>query len=131
MNKISKKIIIPLIILLLLSIAVFSVAKTKISNSLINKTDVKEDLELDNWEISTVFYDSIVNNGNTPLTEINWVEPTDNKDGQTRIITVQINYKNTNVSENYGAGMLSITIPNILSHYRDANWNINNGWSDK
>ena len=26
----------------------------------------------DNWELSTVFYDSTVNNGKTPLTEINW-----------------------------------------------------------
>ena len=90
-----------------------------------------DEVELDNWEISTVFYDSTVNDGKTPLTEINWVEPEDNKDGATRTIIVQINYKNTNVTNEYHPRSLKISLPNILSHYRDANWNVTNGWSDR
>ena len=43
---------------------------------------------LDNWELGLVFYDSTVNNGNTPLTEINW-DASDGSYGigETRIIT--------------------------------------------
>ena len=76
------------------------------------------EITLDNWEISTVFYDSTVNDGQTPLTEINW----DASDGgygtgETRIITVQINYKNSNVVIDYASGSLQIDVPNITKDY--------------
>ena len=46
----------------------------------------------DNWEISTVFYDSTVDNGTTPLTEINWdASDSSYRTGIPRVITVQIN----------------------------------------
>ena len=69
----------------------------------------------DNWELSTVFYDSTVNNGKTPLTEINW-DASDGsyKDGTPRVITVQINYKNTSAITTYQPGELEITIPNLI-----------------
>ena len=68
----------------------------------------------ENWELSTVFYDSTVDTGVTPLTEINW----DASDGSywnapSRIITVQINYKNDSAVTTYQAGELEISIPNI------------------
>ncbi len=71
----------------------------------IDKTEVLEGAEDDNWEISVVFYDSTVNNGNTPLTEINW--HSDNKHEE-RIIKVQINYKNTNSQIKYNPNDISI-----------------------
>ena len=77
----------------------------------------------DNWELGVVFYDSTVNNGKTPLTEINW----DASDGgygigETRIITMQINYKNTNSTRTYQPQDLTITIPNLFysSNYGSA-----------
>ena len=46
----------------------------------------------DNWELNRVFYDSTVDNGKTPLTEINW-DASDGGYGKgtPRIITMQIN----------------------------------------
>ena len=69
---------------------------------------------MDNWELSTVFYDSTVDTGVTPLTEIVW----DASDGSywnapSRVITVQINYKNDSAVTTYQAGELEISIPNI------------------
>ena len=71
--------------------------------------------ELEGWEINTVFYDSTVNDGKTPLTEINW----DASDGgygtgATRTITTQIHYKNTNIDVAYDPGDIEITIPNLV-----------------
>lgn len=48
--------------------------KTSMFSSLIEQLNLKEGTEevsLDNWEISTSFYDSTVDEGKTPLTEIN------------------------------------------------------------
>lgn len=72
--------------------------------------------ETDNWELSTVFYDSTVENGTKPLTEINW----DASDGGAgmgtqRVITVQINYKNTNALKTYNKGDIEIRIPDLKS----------------
>ena len=69
----------------------------------------------DNWELSTVFYDSTVDNGKTPLTEINW-DASDGsyKEGTPRVITVQINYKNNSAVTTYQPGDLRITIPNLV-----------------
>ena len=69
----------------------------------------------DNWEISTVFYDSTIDSGVTPLTEINW-DASDGsyKNGEPRVITVQINYQNTSAVTTYQPGELSITIDNPL-----------------
>ena len=68
--------------------------------------------ETDNWEIGIVFYDSTVNDGNTPLTEINWNAIDYN---ERRIITMQINYKNDNCIKTYGANEVSIIVPNLYS----------------
>lgn len=70
--------------------------------------------ETDNWELGLVFYDSTVENGTKPLTEINWDASDGGYDeGEPRVITVQINYKNTNAVTTYQPGDLKITIPNI------------------
>lgn len=102
--------------------------------NLSNKVDMMEGTEvisLDNWEISTVFYDSTVDGGVTPLTEINW-DASDGsyKEGETRVITIQINYKNTNTIKTYAPGDLEIHIPNLSCKYSPglaqyANWDAN------
>ena len=45
----------------------------------------------DNWELGMVFYDSTVNGGTTQLSAINWNAITT----ESRTITIQVNYKNT------------------------------------
>ncbi len=116
MKKINiKTIIIFLMLLLPIIVLITTTTKNFISNS--NKIEKQADdaIELDNWEISTVFYDSTVDNGLTPLTEINWDATDDGyKQGSTRIITVQINYKNTNSITTYQPGELEIKIPNLF-----------------
>ena len=79
----------------------------------------------DNWEIGLVFYDSAINNGNTPLTEINW-DASDGsyKLGESRVITVQINYKNTSTTTTYNPGDVTFSIPN-LAYYVKNNLKIN------
>ena len=67
--------------------------------------------ETDNWEIGIVFYDSTVNDGNTPLTEINWNATSSSEH---RTIIMQINYKNTNSTIDYYPGELSIEVPNLI-----------------
>ena len=69
----------------------------------------------DNWELGVVFYDSTVDNGKTPLTEINW-DASDGSylQGEPRVITVQINYKNKSAVTTYQPGELSITIDSLL-----------------
>ena len=96
------------ILLLIIPIIVFFIGRS------FSLPDDEEEIELDNWEISTVFYDSTVNNGHTPLTEINW-DATDGEvtPGPGRVITVQINYKNTNTVQTYHPGDITIRIPNL------------------
>lgn len=69
----------------------------------------------DNWELSTVFYDSTVDNGTTPLTSIDWDASDGGYDtGEERVITVQINYKNTNTTRTYNPGDVKISVPNLI-----------------
>ncbi len=83
-------------------------------SSKMNKLEMLEGTEDDNWELSVVFYDSTVDNGTTPLTFIDW-DASDGsyKAGQTRTITIQINYKNTNTMTTYNPGDLKIKIDTI------------------
>lgn len=69
----------------------------------------------DNWELGIVFYDSTVDNGKTPLTSIDW-DASDGGYGEgiSRVITVQINYKNDSAVTTYPEGELKLTIPNLL-----------------
>ena len=50
--------------------------KINLFDSSVKKLNLNEGTEvevpLDNWELSTIFFDSTVDDGNTPLTEINW-----------------------------------------------------------
>ena len=104
------------IIVILLTLTIFFLRNKKI-NILSNKvSNIKynEDLELDNWEISTVFYDSTVDNGNTPLTEIDWDASNLSFDEEeSRTITLQMNYKNTNCNKDYLPGDVTITFTNL------------------
>ena len=80
----------------------------------VDEEETPEEL-VDNWSLDVIFYDSSVDGGKTPLTEINW-DATDGsyKAGTTRVITVQINYKNTNTITRYDIGELEIKIPNLI-----------------
>ena len=97
-------------------------SEEKLNNEISLQNDNTEDDEetsTDNWELGLVFYDSTVDNGKTPLTEINW----DASDGgagmgEPRVITVQINYKNTNAITTYEPGDLKIKISNIMFDLR-------------
>ena len=97
-------------------------SKEKLNNNILlqrDNTEDDEDTSTDNWELGLVFYDSTVDNGKTPLTEINW----DASDGgagmgEPRVITVQINYKNTNAITTYEPGDLKIKISNIMFDLR-------------
>ena len=69
----------------------------------------------DGWELSLVFYDSTVDGGTTPLQAINWdASSTAYNVANSRTITVQINYKNTNTVTEYEPGTLEIRIPNLI-----------------
>ena len=104
------------LLLLLIPISVFFIGR---SFSLPDDEE-EEEPELDNWEISTVFYDSTVDNGLTPLTEINWDASNISAQGiSEKTITVQITYRNTNAVQDYQPGELNIVIPNI-------NYNLSN-----
>ena len=99
----NKKILLIIFSLLLIAITSFCIAINKKGNvfyNLVHKQEklADDEIELDNWEISTVFYDSTVNNGKTPLTEINWDSVTRD---EKRSIKVQIKYKNTNTQKDY------------------------------
>ena len=50
-------------------------SEEKLNNEISLQNDETEDGEepsTDNWELGLVFYDSTVDNGKTPLTEIDW-----------------------------------------------------------
>ena len=81
----------------------------------------------DNWELGLIFYDSTVDDGKTPLTSIDWDATDDGyEEGITRVITVQINYKNTNAVTTYQPGELEIKVPNLIyntsSKFKDGPW---------
>ena len=93
-------------------------SEEKLNNEISLQSDNTEDEEepsTDNWELGLVFYDSTVDNGKTPLTSIDW-DASDGGYGKTdpRVITVQINYKNTNAVTTYEPGKLEISIPNLI-----------------
>ncbi len=116
MKPVNKKtIFIFLFLLAILSSFLFANKKYNLVSRII-KREEKQSENLDNWEISTVFYDSAVDNGLTPLTEINW-DASDGSylAGETRTITVQINYSNTNTVKEYGIHNLKISIPDFIA----------------
>ena len=74
----------------------------------VDEEETPEEL-VENWSMDIVFYDSTVDSGKTPLTEINWnaTKPDFGYGyGDTRVITVQLNYKNTNAVKTYQPGEL-------------------------
>lgn len=90
----------------------------KLNNEISLQSDNTEDEEepsTDNWELGLVFYDSSVDGGKTPLTSIDW-DASDGGygEGTPRVITVQINYKNTNAVTTYQPGELELKIDGLL-----------------
>ena len=116
----SRKILITFLIMFFPVLFIIKNSDTLISNSIKNNDKLEgndEIIDSENWELSLVFYDSTVNNGLTPLTEINW----DASDGsyflgERRTVTMQINYKNTNTTKDYSKDNLKITIPELTAN---------------
>lgn len=104
-------------------------SEEKLNNEISLQSDNTEDEEepsTDNWELSTVFYDSTVNNGKTPLTEIDWDASSIGYDkSETRVITQQIKYKNSNTITNYNVGDVEIAVPNLAHGCRVGQINAN------
>ena len=113
-------------------LAIFTIMFAALASIFSLKADTVDEEEtpeelVDNWSLDVVFYDSSVDGGNTPLTEINWDASNGSYGtGETRVITVQINYKNINAVTKYDIGDLEIRIPNLIydtnSAY-SAQWN--------
>ena len=122
------KAVVPGVLFLIVLFSMFFVSNNdKVITSLAKVFYGDNEVELDNWEISTVFYDSTVNNGQTPLTEINWDASNGAAaEGEPRTITVQINYKNTNTVTNYNPGDLKISIPKLIPGCFPTDGNISN-----
>ena len=94
-------------------------SEEKLNNEISLQNDTSEEngeeSSTDNWELGLVFYDSTVDNGKTPLTSIDWnASDGGYEEGTPRVITVQINYKNTNAVTTYAPGELEINIPNLI-----------------
>jgi hypothetical protein len=73
------------------------------------------ELNPDDWDLELVFFDSTVNKGKDPLTNVNWTingEDLAYNATETRTITLQVNYKNAHVDRTYGPGELQIKVPN-------------------
>ncbi len=68
------------------------------------------------WSLDIKFFDSEVDNGHTPLTEINWNGTVDHLNKlPTRTIRVQITYRNTGSDKAYAPGELTLTLPNLMA----------------
>ena len=85
------------------------------------------ELNPDDWNLELVFFDSTVNKGKDPLTNVNWTIDGNNlayNGTETRTITMQVNYKNAHVDRTYEPGELQIKVPNP---YNSVNRNSSNG----
>ena len=86
------------------------VSKRDVVSSTVSKINLSEENNIySDFDISLVMYDSTVDNGKTQLTEINW-NATSNT---TRVVIVQVNFKNDNASTVYYPGELRITVDNL------------------
>ena len=93
--------------------SIFNLKANPVNNTSEEETQAT-DLLADNWELGIVFYDSSVNNGRTPLTEISWDASNGGYEaGETRVITMQINYK-AKPQTTYDSKEIKIQITNPL-----------------
>ena len=72
-------------------------------------TEDNGESEKPEWELSMLMYDSAVEKGNKALKEDVWNATL----SEERVITVQVNYKNINVTKAYEPGELKLTIDNL------------------
>ncbi len=74
------------------------------------------DLNPDAWHMELIFFDSTVNGGREPLTEIDWqIADSTISETQMRVIKYQINYSNPDAQSSYAPGELEIRVPNLIS----------------
>ena len=79
----------------------------------------------DDWNLELLFFDNTINNGKDPIVDEKWLIGESSKiDTYSRIITMQINYKNENIDRAYEPGELQIVVPNPLNNVKISNQNI-------
>ena len=122
MNNKRKKILIIGIALILIVFIILGIRPIKKFivdvNEFYEQKEIEKAIQNDNWALNLTFYDSSIDEGKTPLKEINWNASDEGYDkGETRVITIQINYKNTNLVNTYEPGDLKIEIPNFAESF--------------
>ncbi len=112
-NQKSKKIILCIIIALIIfmiSIGIVLNANTETTRKLkLKYLNLKAGNDETSWQLWTFMLDSSVNKGNEKLTNHSWNATT----RETRVLTIQVNYQNTDVQEDYEAGQLQIIVDNL------------------
>ena len=108
------KLNIKFLLLLAMVIVVFAMSAFGLEdyvNTKINEYNLKmsELEELEGWDLSLIMYDSAVDSGKIQLTEDIW----NATEQETRVITVQLNYKNEDVKKTYNPGDLKFSIDNL------------------
>ena len=111
-KKISKKIvsIVVLLAVLITTLVVVSMNKNTINLAKVGNVERKAEGSIYNgFEIGLVMYDSTVDSGKTQFTEHTWNATSD----ETRLLTLQINFKNSDANLTYYPGELRITVDNL------------------
>ncbi len=108
-RRISKgKLILGLFGFLTIATASFLIARANFANAAL------AELNPDDWSLELILFDDDVNNGKDPLTSIDWtIEDSAPEDRPVKTITLQVNYRNSNVDRTYEPGELQIIVPNI------------------
>ena len=74
------------------------------------------ELNPDDWDLELAFFDTSVDEGLTPLTNVQWLLPSSPAESDyDRIVTLQVTYRNEHVSRDYAPGELQIKVPNIFA----------------
>ena len=71
------------------------------------------DINPDDWKLELFFLDENINNGKDPVVDAEWIiDESTHKTTYSHIFTLQVNYKNENITEDYEPGELQIVMPN-------------------
>ncbi|MDO4219818.1 MAG: Cna B-type domain-containing protein [Candidatus Saccharibacteria bacterium] len=105
-RRISKgRLILGLFGFLIIAAASFLIARANFANALVELPD--------DWSLELVFFDEDVNNGKDPITNLQWtIDESTPYDKFTKVIKLQVNYRNENVDRTYEPGELKISVPN-------------------
>ena len=93
--------------------------------------NTKESLKKDGWNVDLLVYDNDIDNGKTAVPKTEW-EISDGRYDKTynKVITMQINYKNSNCVRDYEIGDVSIIIPKLTCSSTVLRTNVTIGAND-